>query len=108
MEKFYNGDLLEDSGPNGEALEASLMTATETNKARRFPGVIEIVRDCQFRRGAWEIICNWYIGSKTNEKETEQLLISGDIKNCGREQCNPNTYSNMRLTVKNGYMYIKM
>lgn len=108
MEMFYNEDLLANSGPNGEALEASLMTATETNKARRFPGVIEIVRDCQFHCGAWEIICNWYIGSKTNEKETKQLLISGDIKNCVREQCNPNTYSNMRLTVKNGYMYIKM
>lgn len=108
MEKLYKEDLLANSAPNGEALEASLMTATKTNKARRFPGVIEIVRDCQFRRGAWEIICNWYIGSKTNEKETEQLLISGDIKNCKREQCNPSTYSSMRLTVKNGYMYIKM
>lgn len=82
MEKLYKEDLLANSAPNGEALEASLMTATKTNKASRFPGVIEIVRDCQFRRGAWEIICNWYIGSKTNGKETEQLLISGDIKNC--------------------------
>lgn len=108
MEKLYNEDLLANRAPNGEALEASLMTATKTNKARRFPGVIEIVRDYQFHRGAWEIICNWYIGSKINEKETEQLLTSGDIKNRKREQCNPGTYSSMWLIVKNGYVYIKM
>lgn len=68
MKKPYNENLLEKNGPNGETLKASLMAAPKTNKESRFPGVVEIFRDCQFRHGAWEIICNRYLESKTNER----------------------------------------